>query len=177
MADAFFGEIRAFAFLFAPQNWVVCDGSALNVNQYQALYTILGNQFGGTLNQTFNVPNLQGSSVCQAGAGTGLTPRVFAETVGASSVTLDYTQMPNHNHTFNTVTQTQTQAENVPDNLTLLGRTFGQFDYTNTDTFDTTLAMQMIGPAFAGGAHENRQPFLVLNMCICTYGEYPVKAS
>jgi len=176
--DAFYGEIRIFGFNFPPQNWAQCNGQTVAIMQYQALYTVLGIQFGGDGQNNFQLPNLQGSAVCQSGDGPGLTTRDFGDTFGATSVTLGQNQMPNHQHSFDCyVPTTSTNYTNVPTSASHLARTVGQNNYTNTDTYDTTLAPQMIGQMGSGGQHENRQPFLAMNFCICTYGEYPIKAS
>ena len=45
--DPFIGEIRAFAFTFAPYGWATCDGQIMNINQSTALFSIIGNVFGG----------------------------------------------------------------------------------------------------------------------------------
>lgn len=178
MADAFYGEIRIFGFTFPPENWSQCNGQVVLIQQYQALYTILGIQFGGNGQTNFNLPNLQGSAVCQAGTGPGLTPRPFAKSFGVSTVTLTENQIPNHNHALNAIPGTSTaQLVNSPTTTTYLARTFGQNDYTNTDTYDTTLAAEMVGGYGTSGPHENRQPFLPMSFCICMYGEYPVKAT
>ncbi|HYE48198.1 MAG TPA: tail fiber protein [Azospirillaceae bacterium] len=175
--DAFYGEIRIFGFNFAPQNWAQCNGQTMSIMQYQVLYTVLGIQFGGDGQNNFKLPNLMGSAVCQAGQGTGLTNRIFGKTVGASSVTLVESQMPNHQHTVTCYVPTSTSGyTNIPNSATHLARTVGQNNYTNTDTYDTTLAMQMVGIMGGGQSHENRQPFLAMNFCICLYGEYPLKA-
>jgi len=175
--DAFYGEIRIFGFNFPPQNWAQCNGQTVNIMQYQVLYTVLGIQFGGDGQSTFKLPNLMGSTVCGAGQGTGLTNRVFGKTIGATSVALSQTQMPNHQHTLNAIVATAGQLVNAPTGGTsYLARTLKQFDYTSTDTYDTTMAQQMVSSMGGSMQHENRQPYLVMNFCICTYGEYPIKA-
>lgn len=176
MADAFYGEIRIFGFTFPPQNWAQCTGQMLQIQQYQVLYTVIGVQFGGNAQTTFQLPNLMGSAVCEAGQGTGLTNRTFGKSVGATAVTLNLNQIPNHQHDLNATTPSAAQATNAPTNVSRLGRTIKQNDYTNTDTYDTTMAPQMVGSFGSGGPHENRQPYLAMNFCICTYGEYPVRA-
>jgi len=175
--DAFYGEIRIFGFNFPPQNWAQCNGQTMSIMQYQVLYTVIGIQFGGDGQNTFKLPNLMGSAVCGAGQGTGLTNRVFGKSVGASTVTLSQTQMPNHQHTFNAANQSLAQSvNNATASTSRVGRTLKQLDFTSTDTYDTTLAPQMVGPIGGGQMHENRQPYLVMNFCICTYGDYPLKA-
>ncbi|PWC52989.1 tail fiber protein [Azospirillum sp. TSO22-1] len=175
--DAFYGEIRIFGFSFPPQNWAQCNGQMLQINQFQVLFTILGAQFGGNGQTTFQLPNLMGSAVCNQGTGPGLTPRTFSKSFGATAVTLVQSQMPVHQHQFNAMfVANSTQATNIPTSTSYLGRTYKQFDYTSTDTYDTTMSVQMVGVVGGSAPHEDRQPYLVMNFCICTYGEYPVKA-
>lgn len=52
------GQIQLYAFGFAPSNWLSCDGQILNISTNQALYTLLGTNFGGNGTTTFGLPNL-----------------------------------------------------------------------------------------------------------------------
>ncbi len=56
--EAFVGMIALFPYDFVPEGWIACDGSLVSVNTYQALYSLLGNRFGGEAPRTFGVPNL-----------------------------------------------------------------------------------------------------------------------
>lgn len=175
--DAFYGEIRIFGFNFPPLNWAQCNGQTLMVSQFQTLFTILGANFGGNGLNNFQLPNLQGSAVCQAGQGPGLSDRTFGKTFGTSVVTLVTQNMPYHQHTLSATNQSLAQATNTPTSVSRLGRTLKQLDFSSTDTVDSQMAVQMVGPFVGQGLpHENRQPYLVMNFCICTYGEYPVRA-
>lgn len=60
--DALIATIQLFAFQFAPLGWMSCEGQILNVNQNQALYSLIGNTYGGTYPNTFALPNLNGAS-------------------------------------------------------------------------------------------------------------------
>ena len=62
----FIGQIQLFALGFAPYDWQLCDGTQFQVSQNQALYSLIGNKFGGTTGQTFAVPNLLKASAYQA---------------------------------------------------------------------------------------------------------------
>ena len=42
MAEPFLGEIRTFAFDFAPKGWAKCEGQVMPINQNQALFALLG---------------------------------------------------------------------------------------------------------------------------------------
>ncbi len=60
--DHFIGEIRAFPFDFVPDGWMPCDGRELPIQQYQALYSIIGEKFGADRTK-FKLPNLTGAAV------------------------------------------------------------------------------------------------------------------
>lgn len=61
--DGTIGEIRMFAGNFAPRNWALCQGQILPITQYQALFSILGTQYGGDGRSTFSLPDLRYQSV------------------------------------------------------------------------------------------------------------------
>lgn len=54
------GQVQLFAFNKPIRDWVVCDGRTLSVMKYQALYSLIGNHFGGD-QVSFKVPDLRGS--------------------------------------------------------------------------------------------------------------------
>lgn len=194
--DAYIGEIRAFPFSFVPAGWLGCYGQTVNVYQYQALYTLLGNTYGGTPNQTFVLPNMQTLAPIGQGTGTGLTPRTMGHTYGAASVALtSANQLPAHVHTLsmqvpvaaNLTKNTQTTPTASASwlartaNVTSDTVTVAVPSYTkNTGQApNTTLMSAAMG--YTGGnsngtvtPHENRQPYLPLVFCICTDGIYPI---
>ncbi|HKC63234.1 MAG TPA: tail fiber protein [Pyrinomonadaceae bacterium] len=53
------GQISLFPFTFQPQGWIFCDGQVLPIAEYDALFSRLGNTFGGDGESTFAVPNLR----------------------------------------------------------------------------------------------------------------------
>jgi len=58
--DALLGEIKLFAGNFAPLGWMYCNGQTLKINENQALYSLLGNSYGGDGIKTFQIPDLRG---------------------------------------------------------------------------------------------------------------------
>ncbi len=60
--EVYIGNIMCFAFPFAPSYWMECNGQTLNIMTYQALFSLIGNTFGGDGATTFCVPNLSGAS-------------------------------------------------------------------------------------------------------------------
>ena len=178
MADPYIGEIRAFAFDFAPMDWALCKGQSLAVLQNQALFAVIGNLYGGD-NVNFKLPNLQGRSVMGAGNGAGLTPRQLGNDVGARSVTLGLPQLATHTHAVNTEMSNATVS--APANVCWAKGGFGDTKPMPINTYapqqpDGTLALAAVEPLSGGGLpHDNQQPYLTLNLCICLAGNFPVR--
>lgn len=62
MDTPFIGQVALFAFNFAPVGWSTCEGQLLPIDQYQALFSLLGTTFGGDGRTTFALPDLQGKA-------------------------------------------------------------------------------------------------------------------
>ena len=58
--DEILGTIKLFAFSRDHYGWMVCDGRVLPVLLYSALYSIIGNTYGGTTGLDFKLPDLRG---------------------------------------------------------------------------------------------------------------------
>jgi microcystin-dependent protein len=56
--DYYLGEIELFAYNFVPRGWLLCDGTVLQIQQNQALFSLIGNKFGGNGSTTFALPNM-----------------------------------------------------------------------------------------------------------------------
>ncbi len=91
-------EIRGFAGPFEPMDWYYCEGQTLIINQFAALYSLLGTRFGGDGRTTFMLPDLRGRTLIHEGEGPGLTPRIFGQYGGVEAVRLTVAQMPEHTH-------------------------------------------------------------------------------
>lgn len=61
-AECYLGEVRSFAFNYALQGFIKADGQELQINQHQALFSLLGGRYGGNSLTTFAVPNLNSPS-------------------------------------------------------------------------------------------------------------------
>lgn len=57
--DPIIGQIVYVPWGWQMENWLPCSGQILQVNQNQALYSLLGNYFGGTPGSTFAIPDLR----------------------------------------------------------------------------------------------------------------------
>jgi len=56
--DDFIGEVTVFAGNFAPRNHAFCEGQILKISGNEALYSLLGNKYGGDGRTSFALPNL-----------------------------------------------------------------------------------------------------------------------
>src|SRR5580693_9023036 len=97
MAEPFLGELRVFSFGFAPRNWAMCAGQLLPINQNQALFALLGVQFGGNGVQTFALPDLRGQIPIHFGQQGGGSAYTIGQRGGVTGVTLNSSQT-GHTH-------------------------------------------------------------------------------
>ena len=59
MSEFFIGQIMMAGFNFAPKYWALCNGQLLPINQNQALFSLLGTQYGGNGVTNFALPDLR----------------------------------------------------------------------------------------------------------------------
>lgn len=194
--DAYIGEVRAFGFLFAPEGWLECTGQLYSIQQYQALYAVIGTAYGGDAKTSFGVPDLRGYAVMGAGQGPGLTARTKGLSYGSEGIALTMqSQLPPHNHTIVMETvvqpgvQANTSATPVANSSWLshpvqitganTSNTINNFTKAATGVTVNTAFSPLTLSAAAGGsaAHENRQPYLPMIYCICWDGIFPSPAN
>lgn len=180
MADPFYGEIRAFAFDYAPVHWAFCQGQLVAISQNTALFSVIGTQFGGNGTTTFGLPNLQGTAPMGSGTGPGLTPRTVGDAAGTASETLQPGEMPQHSHAVTAeggnATAAVPQGNFLAKGLVPGARPSPRPTYAAGAT-TTPLAGSALAPFTGGGQpHTNMQPYLALNFCICLSGEFPVRS-
>jgi microcystin-dependent protein len=96
--DPYLGEIRMVGFNFAPAGWALCQGQTLAISANQALFAVLGVQFGGNGTTNFQLPDLQGRMPLGQGNGIGLPPYIVGADGGAQSVMLTLQNLPQHTH-------------------------------------------------------------------------------
>lgn len=168
MADPFIGEIRAFGFNFAPYQWAFCDGALVPIQQNTTLFSILGVNYGGNGTSTFGLPNLMGQAVI------GAENNLVGEQQGENAVSLTLSEMTLHTHDM--VVNASQSVSPDPGAHLVSKLASGNLYAATTDTPAptlTTLSPQGISVIGQGVAHENRQPFSVLNFCISLYGVFP----
>ncbi len=167
MSQPFLGQLSLFPFPFPPRGWALCQGQLLPIQQYQALFSLLGTVYGGDGRTTFGLPDLRGRAAVSVGNGI-----VLGQKAGTEQVTLIPQQVPAHIHTINA---TANGVNSPSPSNTLLGQTgTGVNVYKqNTTNLDSPLNAATIKPYGGSLPHENRSPYLVLNWCIALIGIFP----
>jgi microcystin-dependent protein len=171
VAEPFVGEIRIFSFGVVPRGWAQCNGQKLPINSNQALFTLLRNTYGGDGVSTFGLPDLRGRVALQAGQGTGLSRYVLGQADGEDSHTLTLAEGVAHGHAM--VGSSNPATDKSPANHFVA--TSAQDMYVNRPDPKTYTKLSDGTVGMAGGSlpHENRQPLLVVNVCIATTGIFP----
>jgi microcystin-dependent protein len=178
MAEPYLGQIQIVAFNFAPRGWFLCNGQTLAIQQYVALFSLIGTYYGGNGTTTFQLPNLQGRVPIHQGTGPGLSTYVIGEQGGAENVSLLYNNMPIHNHTIGVAAELGTltsPSNNILANTAAKdGRETkpGNFDFVSTAA-NATMSPNAVSQAGGNIPHTNIQPYLTVNFIIAYTGVFP----
>lgn len=167
MLEPFIGTIALFGFNFAPKGWAQCHGQLLSIAQNQALFSLLGTQYGGDGRVTFALPDLRGRAPIGFGQGPGLPSYEVGQVGGTPTVTLIQSQMPHHSHGVNAggAATSKLPAGNLPA-MSTGGAAYGS-------TPSESMAPGMVQPVGGNQPHENMSPYLAGNWCIALEGVFP----
>jgi microcystin-dependent protein len=172
----YLGEIIAYAGNYVPQYFQLCDGSMLSIDEYEALYALIGTTYGGGTG-TFAVPNLK--SIVVVGTDSGAS-YPLAATGGSTTVALVQANLPVHTHSLNATTAAATTssptgafpaAANSPSGYPNV------LPYTaapaSTPAVTGILNAASINNTGGSQVHDNMMPYLTINYMICTQGVFP----
>ena len=176
MSEPFVAEIRIFAGNFAPRGWAFCDGQLLPISQNTALFSLIGTTYGGDGRTTTALPNLKGRLPMHPGRGPGLTSRRLGQRGGVEMVTLSEAQMPNHNHSMMGDNAPASTNAAAADGTSSLARSAGGFAYQSDSNSLVSLNDGALANTGGSQAHNNMQPYLVLNFIIALVGLYPSRS-
>lgn len=190
--EGFIGEIRMFAGTFPPRTWAFCEGQLLSISQNQALFSIIGCQYGGDCRTTFALPDLRGRVAISAGRGPGLQNYPQASKGGTETTTLTIANMPSHNHLMSLTglagainipvnTESGGEDESNPGAGVLANNTNDRFASESTPNAKyggQTLPVAITGQGTilnngGGQSFNNRQPYTTVRYIICLQGVFP----
>ena len=201
--DPLIGSMCAFAGNFSIRNWAKTEGQLLPISQNQALFSILGTNYGGDGRTTFALPDLRGRAAIGAGQGPGLQNVRLGRPGGAETNTLSVINMPQHNHTSsssisNTVDTSSSEATlraiasgastNIPTNTILANSPGRENIYSlgtpNVDMSSNAIELNIvatgtsdvtttIGQTGGSQAFSIRSPYLAVTWLVALNGSYP----
>lgn len=198
--DGYLGTIVMWSMDWAPQNWAICDGSIIAVQQNAELFSLLGAKFGGNGTTTFALPDLRGRMPIGMGHNPKLPAYTLGQQGGLTSTTLTQNNLPSHTHratmsltglgattTLNVATQgggssTPTTGASL---CTATGGPGGADIYITPAPTEKLVALGNISTTVSGSgtvavdatgngqAFDNHPPYLGINFIICVNGTYP----
>ena len=166
MGAPYLGEIKLVSFAFPPKGWAMCNGQLMPINQYQALFSLLGTTYGGDGRTTFALPNLQARAPLHAGQGYTL-----GQLGGEANHTLTSTEMPTHLHAANATSNAAT-PNTGPASSVVLAQSVGAFLYGAASNLQA-MSPAALASAGASQPHPNMQPYLTLTFIIALQGIFP----
>lgn len=171
-ADPFIASVNLVGFNFAPHGWAFCNGQIMSIQQNTALFSLLGNYYGGDGRTTFALPDFRGRIPVGLGQGPGLSNYGYGQMGGDPTVTLILNEMPSHSHTVvcNDTAGARTLKDTPVDNIPAKSSTSGK-NYASTP--NAQMSPNMVSVSGGNIPHNNMQPYLVLNYIIAITGTYP----
>jgi microcystin-dependent protein len=159
---------------------MACNGQLLPIAQYNALFALLGTNFGGNGTNNFGLPNFQGR--VPMGFGTGLSNHPFGQVAGTESVTLGVANLPAHNHAPVVQASTGTGTSNAPSAAAYLGAlspdSGGGAINAYTKTAGTLVNLAGVSESNVGGSAPVSivQPYLAIGFTIAVTGLFPSRS-
>ena len=145
----------------------------MSANQNPALFALLKNTYGGNGTTTFGLPNLQGCRPVMFGQGPGLSNYPLGQVGGATTVQLNYSQLPAHSHA---ASASSGPGGEPPGTNTVWSeaskRGVNAYAPSNSST-NVVMSSTVASNAGGGMPHNNLQPYLTLNFCIALAGTTP----
>jgi microcystin-dependent protein len=183
----YLSEIKLFAFGFPPHGWAACNGQLLPINQNQALFALLGTTYGGNGTTNFALPDLRGR--VPACASNPLDFTKLGQQGGVETVTLVAAEMPAHTHVVDpsqlkatlpctdAVANQRSPVGHVPAvELSGVTATYSSDAPDAIEHASTIVPAITAANAGSGTAHQNMQPYTVMNYCIALQGIFPSRA-
>lgn len=165
------GEIRCGIWNYAPRGWAMLAGQTLPINQNQALFSLLGTNFGGDGRTNFQLPDMRGRVLLTAGQSPGLSAYQVGERGGSETMPLSTANLPAHSHAV-----ALPGSVNEGDSLSPAGK--APAAQSRTPLYASppaNLAMAAAPMSSVGGGQpvSAMQPFVTLTCVIALQGIFP----
>ncbi len=174
--EPYLGQVCMSAANFCPKGYAEANGQLLAISSYQALFALMGTQYGGNGTTTFAVPDLRSRSAIGWGQGAGLSPVQQGEKRGAESSKLNVTNLPSHTHGAHAVNATGTSTatdSSWPANPATIGRDPVVYNGYASSGSEVTLNSGVVGATGGNTPVNNLPPQLGMRFCIATQGLFP----
>lgn len=190
--ETFISFIALWPLKWAPKYWALCHGAMLSISENTALFSLIGNDYGGDGRINFQLPDFRGRVPVCVGTGIGLSTYPFVGNKGGlEGVRLLQQQMPQHTHTaalssveitFKASAEEGTESVPGTDNANTLSAPKSRFETTMYNSETPTIPLNginmndggiVVGDTGNNALHENRQPYLVVNYIIALQGIFP----
>jgi microcystin-dependent protein len=181
--EPFIGEIKMFAFDFAPKNHFLCAGQLLAISTNSALFSLLGTVYGGDGIQTFGLPDLRGRTPISQGNGGGLSPQVIGQKAGSENVTLLAPNLPSHIHTLTnakgSIAVNSANGDTGSPSGAFLSASTANIYAEGPESGKTLGGANISGTTDPAGGNQPISiinPYLVVNYSIAVNGIYPSRS-
>ena len=180
--EPFISSVELWPLNWAPQNWAACNGQLLPINQYTALYSLLGTVYGGNGQTNFALPDLRGRVPVGMGQSPGTSNYTLGQSGGTETVALNSNQMPQHTHSASGTVNPAAAAGGRGSSTSVdPTNNFSGTAPTTAPVYGTPATAQMgqspvaVTGQQAGGGQPFGilQPYLTLNYIIALEGIYP----
>lgn len=173
MSSPFVAEVRPWACNFAPRGWAFCAGQILSIQQYTAVFSLIGTYYGGNGTSNFQLPDLRSRVPMKFGTDRTGTVYNLGEVGGEEQININSQQMPVHTHTFSGSGATGIYSKAATGSALATSQT-GQAYYAASNSSLTAINVGTVS-IYNGGnqPHTNIQPYQAINWCIALAGIYP----
>jgi len=161
----YLGEIVMFGGTYAPRGWAFCDGRLLEINQNEALFSLLGDRYGGDSLRTFGLPNLKSRFPTH--------PEVQFPLMGGGFAQLNTDNLPSHTHNLNAAVADGTSESPAGKVLADAKSRYPTNVYIDTPTNMTKMHNTSIGTTGNSVPLKITPPYTAVNFIICLEGIYP----
>ncbi|WP_280154388.1 tail fiber protein [Piscinibacter sp. XHJ-5] len=166
----YLGQIMCGAWNFAPRGWAMMNGQLLPIAQNTALFSLLGNSYGGDGQVSFALPDLRGRVPLHIGQGLGLTARNLGDRGGSESVNLTAAQLPPHAHAMTMLGSGNDATSASPaGRVPAKGKTAQYADPSGL----VAMSAGTTGSVGSAAAIDKMPPYLAVNCVIALQGTFP----